>query len=276
MSSTERRQGLDLGGGADQAHLVAHPLHQRAGDGDGALQGVDRLLVADLVADGGQQAVVRVDGLVAGVHQQEGAGAVGGLGLALGETGLAEQGGLLVAERGGDRDAAEQVADSPVTSPYTSAEERISGSIASGSPSTRTIFSSQSQGVQVHQHGAGGVGDVGDVHAAVGAAGEVPDDPGVHGAEEDVAALGALAQALDVVEQPADLRARRSTMASGRPVSRRKRSWPTLRPSSRHSASVRVSCQTRALWTGSPVFLSHSSGGLALVGDADGLDVGAR
>ena len=44
------------------------------------------------------------------------------------------------------------------------------------------------QGVQVHQHGAGGVGDVGDVHAAVDAAGEVPDDPGVHGAEEDVAA----------------------------------------------------------------------------------------
>ncbi len=47
--------------------------------------------------------------------------------------------------------------------------------------------------------------------------------------------------------------------ASGRPVSRRKRSWPTLRPSSLQRASVRVSCQTMALWTGSPVFLSHSS-----------------
>src|SRR5690606_16909891 len=40
---------------------------------------------------------------------------------------------------------------------------------------------------------------------AVDAAGEVPDDPGVHGAEEDLATFGALAQALDVVEQPADL-----------------------------------------------------------------------
>lgn len=47
--------------------------------------------------------------------------------------------------------------------------------------------------------------------------------------------------------------------ASGSPVSRRKRSWPTLRPSSLQSASVRVSCQTMALWTGSPVFLSQSS-----------------
>ena len=47
--------------------------------------------------------------------------------------------------------------------------------------------------------------------------------------------------------------------ASGRPVSRRKRSWPTLRPSSLQSASVRVSCQTMALWTGSPVCLSQST-----------------
>ncbi|CAM5739722.1 hypothetical protein SBADM41S_04165 [Streptomyces badius] len=46
--------------------------------------------------------------------------------------------------------------------------------------------------------------------------------------------------------------------ASGSPVSRRNRSWPTLRPSSLQSASVRVSCQTSALCTGSPVFLSHS------------------
>src|SRR4029077_3125697 len=40
------RQGerLDLGGALDQAHLVAHPLHQRTGDGDGAFEGVDRLL----------------------------------------------------------------------------------------------------------------------------------------------------------------------------------------------------------------------------------------
>ena len=67
------------------------------------------------------------------------------------------------------------------------------------------IFVVPLHGVQVHQHGAGGVGDVGDVLAAVDTAGQVPDDPGVHGAEEDVAGLGALAQALDVVEQPAGL-----------------------------------------------------------------------
>ena len=205
MSSTDEREGLDLGGGLDQAHLVAHPLHQRAGDGDGALQGVDRLLVADPVADGGEQAVVGVDRLVAGVHQQEGAGAVRGLGLALGEAGLAEQRGLLVAERGGDRHAVEDAALGVCRRP-----RRRSGSPAArrpGRPSTGRIFVVPLQGVQVHQHGARGVGDVGDVHAAVDAAGEVPDDPGVHGAEEDVAALGALAQALDVVEQPADLRA---------------------------------------------------------------------
>ena len=69
-----------------------------------------------------------------------------------------------------------------------------------------------------------GVGDVGDVHAALGAAGEVPDQPALDGAEEDVAALGALAQAGRAVEQPADARARRSTSpAAGRTAAGRGR-----------------------------------------------------
>ena len=41
-----------------------------------------------------------------------------------------------------------------------------------------------------------------------------------------------------------------------------------------HKGSVRRSCQTMALCTGRPVRRFHSSGGLALVGDADGADVG--
>ena len=76
------------------------------------------------------------------------------------------------------------------------------------------------QGVQVHQHGAGGVGRVGDVQAAVDAAGHVPDHPGVHVAEHQVAGLGLLPGALDVVEDPARPSARRSRWpAAARP-------WP--------------------------------------------------
>ena len=52
---------------------------------------------------------------------------------------------------------------------------------------------------------AAGVGDVGDVEPAVGAAGQVPDDPGVHVPEQQVARLGPVRGALDVVEDPAHL-----------------------------------------------------------------------
>src|SRR5699024_9502634 len=56
------------------------------------------------------------------------------------------------------------------------------------------------QGVDVHEHCAGGVGDIGDVDAAVGAAGHVPHDPTVGVAEGEIPAFRRLAGPLDVVE----------------------------------------------------------------------------
>ena len=54
-------------------------------------------------------------------------------------------------------------------------------------------------GVDVEEHGARGVGAVGGVHAP---AGELPDEPGVDGAHEQVAALGCCPCSGGVVEQP--------------------------------------------------------------------------
>ena len=48
-------------------------------------------------------------------------------------------------------------------------------------------------------------------------------------------------------------------VASGRPVCSANRFWPPSRLSSSTSLSVRVSCQTSALNTGSPVVRSHTS-----------------
>ena len=67
-----------------------------------------------------------------------------------------------------------------------------------------SISSSHSSVVDVEQHRAAGVGVVGDVDLA---AGQPPDQEGVDGAEEQLAALRPVAGALDVVEQPFDLRA---------------------------------------------------------------------
>ena len=66
----------------------------------------------------------------------------------------------------------------------------------------------------VHKQGAGGVGDVGGVQRfaagiALGAAGEVPQQPAIDGAEEQVACLSTLAGTFDVIEDPLHLRSRR-------------------------------------------------------------------
>ena len=98
----------------DQPEIVAQPLHQRAGDGDGAFQRIDRLRLAEPIAHRREQSAFRRIGRLAGVHQHEAAGAVGVLGLALLEAGLPHQGRLLVAENAGDRHAGE---DPSVASP---------------------------------------------------------------------------------------------------------------------------------------------------------------
>ena len=108
---------LDLGGelvdlrcAADDVEVVAQPLHEGAGDRDRALQRVHRLVLADAVPEGGEQAALAGYRGVAGVEQQERSGAVGALGLSGIEAGLAEQCGGLVAERAGDGYPAEVAA----------------------------------------------------------------------------------------------------------------------------------------------------------------------
>ncbi len=196
-----RRQRLDLVGAADDPELVAEPLHQRPGDRDRPLQAVDRRLVADLVPHGRQQPVLGRHGPLAGVEQQEAAGAVGVLGAADVVAGLSEDGRLLVAQRGGDGDAGELAHGGAVhLGGGPDLRQDGLGDVHGGADRGVPL-----EGPQIHQHGAAGVGDVRDVPSAVGAAGEVPDQPGVHGAERDLAALGPVPQPRHVVQQPGRL-----------------------------------------------------------------------
>ena len=96
-------EGLDVGGRLDDAQPVAQPLDRRAGDEDRALEREVATPVRVGERHGGEQAAARAPDLVAGVDEQERAGAVGALRGAGGEAGLAEQGGLLVAGDAGDR-----------------------------------------------------------------------------------------------------------------------------------------------------------------------------
>src|SRR5699024_10673472 len=189
-------QGFDLRGGGDQAELVPQPLHQGTGDRDGAFQSVHGCLVTDLVAERGEEAVLGGDGFGTGVHDQESPGAVSALEITGIETGLTEQGCVLVAECRSHGHATEGTAALTVD---------LGGGTDLGQDRGGDVHRVQDavisvQGRQVHQHGAARVAHVGDV-----APGQFPDAPGVHGAEQDFTAFCALAQAVDVVQEPADL-----------------------------------------------------------------------
>ena len=58
--------------------------------------------------------------------------------------------------------------------------------------------------MEIEEHGAGGVAGVGDVHSA---AGQLPEEPGVDGAEGEAAGAGELAGVGHVFENPGNLAA---------------------------------------------------------------------
>ena len=68
---------LDFLGGTDHSQIVSQPLHEGAGDRDGALQRIVGFGVAELVAERGEQTVLGVDDIGARVEDQEVTGAVG-------------------------------------------------------------------------------------------------------------------------------------------------------------------------------------------------------
>ena len=182
----------------DHAQAVAHPLDHSTAHKDAALQ---RILHPAVQADGNgrDQAVPAAADGIAGVHQQKATGAVGVLGLALAKAALSEQRSLLVTGNAGHRDLHTAQVGGAVD---------LAGIGHAGQNAARNIQRFE-QGVvpvqraDVIQHGAAGVGAVGDVHSA---AGQLPDQPCVHSAEQDLSCLGPLPCTGHIVQDPLDLR----------------------------------------------------------------------
>ena len=191
---------LALLGAGDDGQLVAQPLDRGAGDEHAAFKGVFHMI---LKADGDRRdkAAAAHDGLAPGVHQQEAARAVGVFHLAGLEAALAEQGALLVARGAGDRDLAAVKLKGAVA--VHMARGLDLRQHARGDVEQLKQFGIPAQVVDIIEHRAAGVGLVGDVDVAVG---QLPDEPGVDRAEEQLAFLRPLARAGHVVEQPLDLR----------------------------------------------------------------------
>ena len=207
---------------------------------------------------------------LAGVHQHKAAGAEGVLGRAGGPAGLAEQGGLLVARRPGDLDAAAKVHGVGIFIKAAGGHglrQHTPGDIQHPQDLVVPV-----KGVDVEQHGAAGVGIIGDVDLA---AGQFPDQPGLHRAEQQLAGLGLLPRAGDVVQDPFQLGGRKVG------VDDKARLLP-------EGFGVAAGLQLVAVGAGAPALPDDGvvdrlagvpvpdDGGLALVGDADGGDVGGR
>ena len=143
-----------------------------------------------------------------GVQQQEVTRAVGILRLAGSQADLPDGGRLLVAQGAGDRQlAAERPPGRRHPVGFWRRRRQDPGQHLPRHREEAEQLVVPVEGLKVHQHGAAGVGDVGDVDAARDASGEVPQQPGVHCAENGVAPLGVGPQAVDAGEHPLQLAA---------------------------------------------------------------------
>ena len=262
------RDALAVGGGAQDAEAVAQPLDGRACDEDTALEGVGDPSV-ESPRDRREQPVARRDGNVAGVEQQEAAGAVRVLGVTGDVAGVPEERRLLVAGDAGDRHAIGQPAESARLAEDTGRwpHRREERPRHAEDPEHLVVPIARAQ---VETERARGVGDVGRVDPT---ASQLPQEPGVDRPERELAGLGALAGARYLVEQPPDLRPRE--------IGVQDQAGPLA-----HEGLEAIGTQPLAERR-RPAALPHDGAmdrrarrpvpddcGLALVGDPDGGDVG--
>ena len=184
-----------------ELQLVGHPLQRGAGAVDVALEAVVGL-AKGCEADASDQSVGGGQGLIADVHHDAGAGAVGHLAGAFGEAHLPDQCTVGVAQHAGNGDG---LGEEPLDRGL--AVDGIAGfhlgHHGAGNVEQAEQLVVPLHGVDVEEHGARGVGGVGGMDTA---AGELPDEPCVDGAHQQLAVLGSLTGTRGVVEQPFDAR----------------------------------------------------------------------
>ncbi len=105
------------------------------------------------------------------IHQQEAARAVGVLGFAGFEAGLANQRCLLIAQNSGNRDSL-RGADFHCPVSFAARADAWQHRFRNAECIQQLLVPGKR--VEIHELGAAGIGDVGDVKSAVRAAGEVP------------------------------------------------------------------------------------------------------
>ena len=140
----------------------------------------------------------------AGVHQEEAAGAVGILGFARLEAGLAEKRRLLIAEDSRDWNILNRW---NLCGPINFATgTNLREDVLRNSEGAQDVVV-PCESFDIEQLRAACVCHVGDVDAALRAAGEFPNEIGVHVSEEHLACFGPFTHSGDVIKNPAYLQA---------------------------------------------------------------------
>src|SRR2546426_8763415 len=125
--------------------------------------------------------------------------------------------------------------------------------------------------MQIEEHGAGGIAGIGCVESATC---EVPKQPGIDGAERQLAVLGSFSRALDIVQKPAKF-ASRKIGVNYQPGLASNVLAETLAfefvTEAGCSSILPYDCIVERL-ASEPV---PQNAGLALVGDADGRNIGS-
>ncbi len=260
------RERLDVGRGLDQAQPVAQPLDHRAADEHAAFERVVGGVVAP-PGDRRHQLMLRGHRFAADVHEHEATGAVRVLGEAAREAVLAEERRLLVPGDAGDRDGcAEDVGGGGPVDLGRRAHLRQDLARHVEQPEQFVV---PRAGGDVVEHRTRGVARVGDVERALR---ELPDQPGVHRAEGELAARRAGARAGHVVQDPAELAGGevgvddQARLALDHPAVAR------LLPLVAEARGAAILPHDRVVDRLARAAVPHDRG-FALVGDADGRDV---
>ena len=212
---------------------------------------------------------MRAQRAATGVHQGKAAGAVGVFRLARRKAALPEQGGLLVA--GGSRHGdARQSLRTPHAGLHIAVNAAVghgAGQHLHGHPQSAAKFLVPAQPVDVKEHGAGAVGIIRNMLA-----GEVPDEPAVHRAAQQLAPLGPGPGAGNVIQNPGDLGAGKIS------VDQKTGGLADVVPDAALRQTLAFLRRAAALpddgvHNGFSGVLFPDHGGLPLVGDADGGDL---
>ena len=241
-------------------------MDDSAADEDAAFESVIGV-VADFPGNGCDEAIGGCGGAQAGVLQEEASGAVSVFGEAGSGAALAEERGLLISGDAGEGDSVEAGDGCDFTVNFARAADfRKQGC---GDAKKREDLLIPAAGADVEQHGARSVGRIGDVQAA---GGELPDEPGVDGAEGEAARIGEPAGVRNVVEDPGDFAGGKIGVDDEAGASLNQ-TFVALRFELIAEAGGAAILPDDGVADGPASGAVPDDGSLALVGDADGGDV---